>query len=285
MSKTEPAIVEATSTEIVVLDSRGNQLPAHLINAKKQGSGLTGLDPKDYIVPRIKLLQGQSEEVKNNIPGAAEGVFWLTVMDQPLGSELNFTIINNRVRVLLLAPRDDGQGILARADNGVTWDKLGDWTVKIKNLRNPVKWEIKDLDVAASGLLNFGTSIPDDPQSNPAATKFYDFLVYLPAFDLIAVMSLARSQSKKAKELISKVELSGLHMHGLNLKASIITDTNGADKYSNYKFGLDGYTTKETYDTVQSFADRFKFFKVDESDITADADTAPKGAGATSDEF
>lgn len=271
MAKTKET-EEVVSSELVVIDGRGNQLPAYLAGAQTKGSGLTGLDPADYIVPRIKLLQGQSEEVKNGLPGAEEGVFWLTVMDQPLGSDLDFTIINNRVRVLLLAPRDDGQGILARADDGRTWDKTGDWQVKIKNIRNPVKWEITDTDVAKSGLLNFGTSIPDDPQSNPAATKFYDFLVYLPAFDLIAVMSLARSQSKKAKELISKVTMARVHMHGLALKAGVLTDTNGTDKFSNYKFALNGYNDESIYNIVAAYAKQFAFFRVDESDITGEAD-------------
>lgn len=271
--------------EVVVMDNAGIQLPAHLVATRNQGSGLTGLVASDYIVPRIKLLAGLSDEVTNGVPGAEAGKFWLTVLDQPLGDELDFVVISNRVRVLLTAPRDDGQGILARADDGKTWDKLGSFQVKIKNIRAPVTWEIKDLDVGKSGLLNFGTEIPGDPQSHPAATKFYDFLVYLPRYDLIAVMSLARSQSKKAKQLISKIEATRVHMNGLNLRAKIISDTDGTNAFHNYAFSLEGYTDEPTFNTVQAYGRQFSTFKMDETGLDGEGAEEKAAGPTTSDAF
>lgn len=259
--------------ELTTIDESAN-LPAHLAATKGQGTGLKGLHADDYIVPRIKLLQGISDEVKAGLPGAEAGVYWLTVLDKPLGSEFNFVTINNKVRVLLLAPRDDGQGILARAEDGETWNTLGEWNVKIKNIRQPQKWAITDLDVTKSGLLNFGTSINDDKDSVPAATKFFDYLIYLPDFDLIAVLSLARSQAKKAKDLNGKITLSRVDMRGLLLKAKIITETNGADSFSNYQFTLNGYATKEVYDIAKGYEKAFQTFKTDESGLTGETDTS-----------
>jgi len=156
----------------------GAALPAYLQNTTK-GSHLQGKDSGDFIVPRIKLLQGISPEVEA-FEEAKSGEFWLNVLDISLGASLRFIPVNNRKRYLLLPPIGDDRGVLARADDGKTWNTKGEWDVKLKNIKKPVTWVIDDPDVRKSGLAEFGSSNPEDPDSNPAATLFYEYLVWLP---------------------------------------------------------------------------------------------------------
>lgn len=272
--------------EIAVATDNGAQLPAFLASTIGQGSGLQGLTSDDYVVPRIKLLQGISDEVKNKLPGAEAGIFWLNVLDKPLGNDLQFVVISNNIRVLLLAPRDDGQGILARADDGVHWKpEAGKWSVRIKGIREPVTWVIDKPTVAESGLLSFGTSIPGNPDSNPAATKFYDYLVYLPEHDTIAVLSLARSQAKKAKDLNGKITLRRVDMNGQLFRAKIIEESSDSNTYSNYRFEADGYASEAVYATVKQFAKQYARYKIAD-EVAEDGGSAEAATGPVdSDKF
>lgn len=276
----------STKSKEVATVATGEQLPDFLRDTFGKGTGLTGLSPEDYIVPRVMLLQGQSDPVKNNLPGAKAGIFWLSVLDQPLGEELDFVIINNKIRVLLLAPMDDGQGILARADDGKTWvPASGTWSIRMKGIREPVKWEITDPDVKASGLLNFGTSVPGDPDSNPAATKFYDYLVYLPAHDTIAVLSLARTAAKKAKDLNGKVQMRRVDMHGQVFHVEPYMDGSGSNTFYNYRFSANGFTDKATFDTVKSLSEKFADYRADDASLSAEGGDGPKSGPSDSSEY
>jgi hypothetical protein len=251
--------MSAKNQQVAVVEPVASALPAFLAGQPK--AKLQGLTREDYLVPRIKLLQGISDEVKDKLPGAEAGRFFLNVLDLDLGEELDFVIISNNIRVLLMAPRDDGQGILARADDGKTWTPgSGEWSIRMKGIREPVKWVISDPDVTASGLLEFGSSIPGNPDSNPAATKFFDYLVYLPKFDQLAVISLARSSAKKAKELNTKVGTATqkADMHGCVFRATPFTDNKGSDTFFNWRFSANGYVqSQEVYDQVKAYGAAF----------------------------
>lgn len=174
----------------------------------KGGQLQDNFDSTDIAIPQVRLLQGVSEAI-SLFDDAKVGEFWHTGMDQPLGDELKFVIASRRKRYLLQAPMDDGQGILARADDGATWDRLGKWSVKVDK-KTTVDWEISDLNVEKSGLTQWGTFDPTDSQSPPAATLFYDYLVLLPDHMEFgpAVISLARSAIRKARRgLNDKISL------------------------------------------------------------------------------
>lgn len=163
----KPARELMTGTELTHHDA--GDLPDYLKGAsyKPQDDGF-GMD--DVVVPRIKLLQGLSKEVTEMYPGVAMiGDFWHTGLDISLGSSFRFIVADRRRKYLLSAPIADGQGILARADDAKTWDRTGKWSVRIKNVKQPVEWVIKDLDVAKSGLAEWGTYIPGDADSPPGS--------------------------------------------------------------------------------------------------------------------
>jgi hypothetical protein len=244
----------------------GAQLPAYLQQHQGSGSGLKGLDMSDIIVPRIKLMQATSEEI-TAFDDAKVGQFWLNVLDQPLGPKFDFIPISNRKRYLLSVPLGGTpSGILARADDGVHWSPAsGEWQVTLPNERKPVTWKIEgDGTVRGSGLAEFGTSKPEDPASNPAATLFYDYLVYLPDFPDISpvVLSLSRTAAKRARDLNGKIEFAKAPMQGLRFTTGVSSENAGPNRdYYNYTFSRNGFATEEEFNGCQALANRFKDYR------------------------
>jgi hypothetical protein len=237
------------ANEVTTVSNDDSQLPAYL-----QGSNVVNhdnFDSTDVVIPRIKLLQGISPEVEQ-FNDAKSGNYWHTGLDMSLGSEMRFIVADRRKKYLLQAPIQDGQGILARSDDAKSWDKTGSWQVKIKGLKNPVTWEIKDINVDKSGLTGWGTSIPGDEDSPPAATLFYDYLVFLPDhLDLgPAVISLARSQIKKAKKgLNDKISMhasNGRPMQALIFQAGVIDESSDGQSFKNWTFRSAGFVQDES---------------------------------------
>ena len=209
-------------------------------------------DGSDVVIPTIKLLQGTSDQCIN-FEAASAGMFWHTGMDIPLGQNIEFTICSRRKKFLLQAPMDDGQGVLARSEDAVTWDRTGEWTVQIDK-KTKATWTIDDLNVEASGLTAWGTSDPDDEKSLPAATIFYDYLVLVKGhYDLgPAMISLARSAIKKAKKgLNDKINLhaqNGRPLQAVQFGASVATEQNDSgQEFFNWQFGNAGFSDEETY--------------------------------------
>lgn len=223
-------------------------LPAYLQgqNFKKEDN----FDSSDVVIPRIKLLQGTSPELQTH-EAAKIGDYWHSGMDISLGTSFKFVIADRRKKFLLSAPLEDGQGVLARADDAKTWDRLGEWSIKMKGVKQPVKWAITDLDVLASGLTKFGTANPDDEDSQPAATLFYDYLVFLPDYlDLgPAVISLARASIKKAKKgLNDKIDLHATNnrpMQALVFQAASVDEASDSGGFKNWQFTQAGFNMDE----------------------------------------
>lgn len=235
------------------LATNGN-VPSYLAKVKSVASN-DNFDSSDIVIPRIKLLQGMSDEVSEH-PGAVAGEFFHTGADEPLGSTIRFVIAQRRKKYLLAAPLEDGQGILARADNARQWDRLGEWKVKIDK-KTTVSWAINDLDVVRSGLTAWGTSDPDDENSPPAATLFYDYLVICPEhLDLgPCIITLARSQIAPAKKgLNTKIDLhrsNGRPLQSLEFTATATTEANSqGQSYFNWRFASAGFANEEMYNNA-----------------------------------
>jgi hypothetical protein len=220
------------------------QLPAYLQGQKFANSD--NFDQSDVVLPRIKLLQGISPEI-TTFDSAKVGEFWHSGMDINLGPKVRFVIADRRKKYLLAAPLEDGQGVLARSDDAVTWDRLGKWSIKMKGVKKPIEWEITDLDVLKSDLTSWGTSNPEDENSGPAATLFYDYLVFLPDhLDLgPSIISLARSAVKKAKKgLNDKIKLhetNGRPMQALVFEASSTDEQSESGGFKNWHFQSGGF--------------------------------------------
>lgn len=265
-----------------VADPKGTGLPAYLQgNTYKKEDNF---DSSDVVIPRIKLLQGTSPELQTH-EAAKIGDFWHSGMDISLGTTVRFVIADRRKKYLLSAPLEDGQGVLARADDAKTWDRLGKWQVKLKGVKQPVTWEITELDVLASGLTKFGTANPDDEDSHPAATLFYDYLVFLPDhLDLgPAVISLARASVKKAKKgLNDKIDLHATNnrpMQALVFKASSVDEASDSGGFKNWQFTQDGFNMDEgLFNIAREHVGALGRYRV--ADETGDADAGPTGGAA-----
>lgn len=271
---------EPSKNAVAKIDANAN-LPTYLAAGK--GTKLQHLDMQDFVVPRIKLLQGLSEEVKN-YENAIAGEFWMTVADQPLGKDLEFVVCANTKRYLLLAPMADGQGVLARADDCKNWTPPeGEFSIKIKNVKNPVKWTLAPT-VAESGLAEFGSSNPGDPDSPPAATLFYDYLVYLPDYPKLspAMLSLARSQAKKAKDLNGKLELANVAIQSMKVQARVVDDKSDDGDFYNYAFSRSGWAEEEVFNKCVAIAERFQDkFRASDAEYASEGTAGGPPAGAT----
>ena len=180
-------------------------VPEHL--AKYQKAKIGNVDSSDRIIPRIKLIQAISPELVD-FPEAKAGQFWHTIAQQNLGPALRAVPILIRKSFVLWAPRNDDRGILARAMDGIHWDPAdAEFTVKPKGSPNNVTYKTKKT-VAESGLDQFGTSIPGDSNSPPAASLTYNMLWHLVDFPELSpsIIINTRSSVKPMQQLLSRID-------------------------------------------------------------------------------
>ena len=225
MSKT---IAKKESTQI------SEQVPDYL--AKYAGEGTENVSDLT-IVPRIKLLQGLSPEVVDS--GERAGEFWHTVGEASLGSSIQMVPVYVSQSVLLWRPRKDGGGILARADNGKHWDRPNEsFQVTLDN-KKEVTWNTGK-SVHQSGLIEWGSSDPDDKRSLPAATRMINIIAMFPEqIDMSpAVISLSRSSFKVGTQFITKLTMGHkLPTWSRCFTMESIKDRNpDGDSYFNWKF-------------------------------------------------
>ena len=285
------ALAKKTKTELA---GTSEEKPSYLQNM--EGDGRIKSDDNfgsdDVGQPLIKLLQGTSGENESH-DLAKPGIFWHTGADQPLGKNLTFVIACRNRKMLLQAPMEDGQGILARSVDCITWDRVGKWEVTHKKYGKLV-WEISTLDVKDSGLGEWGSTKPDqEPQSPPAATLFYDYLVIVLDEDGVpfefgpAVLSLARSAIKMAKKgLNNKIQMhgdAGRPMQALIFEAKVIQEQGDEGPHYNMEFKQAGFANEALFNNAMEMSNAMKNFKVD-GEEGADDKSAPAKEGS-GDEF
>ena len=270
MSKNAPAVV--AEKEVAVVDA--NAAPAYL--AGLAPARLDGVDASDLVLPRIKLLQAISPEVEA-FDEAKAGNFWHSVLGESLGPNFDFIVASFRKKYLLMAPLGSAKPVLARAEDGVNWTPANEtFRVKLKGVKEEQVWATKPT-VRESGLAEYGSSVAGDPDSKPAAVLIYEYLVYLPEHPKMSpvVMSLARSQIRKGKDLNSKISFRGAPLNAMRFKASVIEETGDEGPYKNYQFTSAGFASEEEFNRVKSIAEQFGTYKVaDEEGIVGDAEPA-----------
>lgn len=180
-------------------------LPAHLQQYAKARIG--NVDSSDRIIPRIKLIQAISPELQD-FPEAKAGQFWHTIAQENIGPTIKAIPVIIRKSYVLWAPRNDDRGILARAMDGVHWDPAdAEFRVKPKNSPNEIIYRTAKT-VAESKLDQFGTSIPGDPNSAPAASLTYQMMWYLvdrPELSPSVIIN-TRSSIKPMQSLLSRID-------------------------------------------------------------------------------
>jgi hypothetical protein len=181
-------------------------VPAHLQQYAKQRIG--NIDSTDRIIPRIKLIQAISPELTEFPDQAKAGQFWHTIAQENLGPIIKAIPIIIRKSYVLWAPRNDDRGILARAMDGIHWEPANaEFRVKPKGSPAEVIYRTANT-VMESKLDQFGTSIPGDPNSAPAASLTYNMMWYLidhPELSPSVIIN-TRSSVKPMQQLLSRID-------------------------------------------------------------------------------
>ena len=252
-----------------------NNIPAHLQQYAKK-SRLGNIDSTDQIIPRIKLLQAISPELQE-FNDAKAGNFWHTVASQNLGNKLIAIPIVIRKSYILWSPRNDERGILARAMDGIHWDSPDtEFTVKPKGSPNPVTYNTRGT-VAESGLDKFGSSIPGDPRSLPAASLTYNMLWFLPEFPNLSpsVIINTRSGVKPMQQLISKIESKPVEHYVQQYEIGIVQQKGAEGPFYNYTYAGAGFADADLAELCGNLFHKYAEMSWQAND--EHADTAEEG--------
>lgn len=237
------------------------------------GKGAEGLGMGDIEVPRIKLIQAISPEIKTHDMDA--GVFFHTITEESLGEELEIIPVFVSKAYILWRPRPpiDSGGMLARAMDGVHWSpSTGEFQVKTrKGQKEPTIWKLA-ATVAQSGLDAWGTSDPEDTGSPPAATQMINVAAILPAhLDLSpVVITLQRAGLKVGKKFAGKLKMSQIPIFGRKFMMRSVDDSSQAGAFKNYSFegiGQLGEEDLDVYNMGKGFYESFKRMGLNIKDI------------------
>lgn len=281
------------STAVAVRENKapalaGSALPAFLAGYKGP-LGTEDIDNNDVTIPRLKIGQSMTPEVKSG--EVKEGDLYLNVTGQTIYSEgedpLPCVIVARGKEFILWRPREDnGGGILARAKpvkvNGVTrykWDKPNQsFEVKVGG-KVKVTWKTKTY-IDEDGLGEWGSEIPGDDESGIAATAHHNYVVLLPTKDnIVAALSMSKSQVKKAKDLNAAIKMGDVRYPLFARKFTIATmsEKNDQGDFKNWTVKPDGYLGPDDADLAALAGNYFQGFQstgynVDHSDGDEAAD-------------
>lgn len=239
MAKKPETTVPAVQDEI-----KGTALATPDFMKQYVGAGTENIGMDDMEIPRIKLLQAISEEVQER-DDCKTGEYYHTIAEKSLGKVIKVVPIYIFKSAILWRPRHDGGGILARADDGVSWSP-GNAEFKVKPVKGndrTVTWKTKPT-VSESGLLEWGSYDPDNQNSPPAATRMINIVAYLPDFPDLSpcVITLQRSSIKVGRKFLSKLKLIQAPSFGLYFEMGSFKDTNQDNQdFMNFSFTAAGY--------------------------------------------
>lgn len=173
------------------------------------GLGTENIGREDMQTPRLKLISSVNKELQS-YNELRPGMFFHDASESILSGPIRVVPLYIDKRYILWRPRDDGGGILARADDAVHWSPPNtSFTVKLdrKDGGHTITWKTADT-VAASRLAEWGTMNPDDSQSQPAATEMYNVVFAFPDNPELepAVFTFQRGSIKAGRAFNTKVK-------------------------------------------------------------------------------
>lgn len=273
MAKTKAVakVEEKKNTSLAV----SQELPDYLTG--RENMGTEALGKGDFKIPRIKLLQSNSPEVRSFQGKALPSQFWHTGANKDLGSEFLFVPAIVSKRVIVWRPRDDNDGgILAFSRDGVKWDSGAnqEFSVKLKNIKNPVKWRTGK-NVQDSGLLDFGTSNPDEPQSAPAATLAYEYMAFLLAHpeDSPTILGVMKTGVGNARQLNTYLLSQRKPTSCMVIRCFSDEEQGNGNTWFVPKFEPAGYASKEVFQIAENIKEKYQDYV---ADIDLDEETTSK---------
>ena len=231
-------------------------LPAHLAQYSRGKIG--NVDSSDRIIPRVKLMQAISPELVD-FPEAKAGQFWHTIAQYNLGPSIRAVPIIIRKSYVLWAPRNDDRGILARAMDGIHWEPANaEFTVKPKGSPNNVTYKTANT-VAESGLDQFGTSIPGDANSPPAASLTYNMMWYMVDYPELspAVIINTRSSVKPMQQLLSRIDSKPVAHYVQMYDIGSVQQKGAEGPYFNFSYTGAGFADEQVSAICAAFFNSF----------------------------
>lgn len=207
-------------------------------------TGSENIDTKDVNIPRLKLGQGLTPEVKDKL--VEDGDFFHSITKEvlaPVGKSLIVIPVAYVKEYILWNDINAGGGIFARANRVVmpngeikyAWDKPGQtFETKVKGVV-AVKWKTGQY-IEDDGLGEFGSAIPGDKDSQPAATAHFNYIVALPerGYEILAA-SLSRTATKTAKDWNQMLKMGSTPMFARQFNLFAKPDQNDqGQKFFNY---------------------------------------------------
>lgn len=270
----------------VAKKASGDVVPSFMKDDVSKGMA-QNIDSDDYEIPRLKLLQALSPEIEDG-QGKA-GQFYHNVLEEPLGETLTVVPIFVFKSFILWNPRHEGGGILARAMDGVHWDNPnGEFEVQpYKDNKKKVTWRTART-VKESGLDQWGSTDPDDPQSQPAATRMINVLLEIVGRPEISpvLLTFQRSTIKYGKKFIGKLKMTNAPSFGIQFELSSFKDANkNGDEYWSMKMTSAGFVpNKDDYDRYSAMYDSFSGMELNIKDLEGMQGEAPDTGGDDDDE-
>jgi hypothetical protein len=242
MNKSMP-VKKDVGKEVVTLSDQ-EKLPDYL--REDVGSlGLENITSEDLAIPRIKLMQGLSPE-KEKFSFLKNGDFFHTAHEIAIPKPFLAVPIYVNKSYILWRPRSMQGGILARARDGRHWQPADvafniNLSAKESGPANVV-WKTKKT-VAESGLAEWGSMNPNDPNSPPAATLMYNILLAFPANpDLSpAVLTFQRTQIKAAQQFHLKLKSAQRPIFQMVVEFDSFLDHQGGNDFYSIKTNLKGF--------------------------------------------
>lgn len=220
--------------------------PSYL--AKYQDEQRLDIDKDDILMPRLKLAQGMSDEVKDK--KCEEGDFIHNITSQilcPVGKTLSIIVVAySKEYILWYDRKGPSQGIAARARKVMTPEGAKyRWNVPNATIEDKVEGKIKVTYqlkefIEDDGLGEWGTQVPDDEDSPPAATTHYNYIIVLPELDnqLIA-LSLSRSSANVARQFNTMLKMGDVPEFARVYQMGSFEDQSDENRFANYQFSSD----------------------------------------------
>lgn len=245
-------------------------LPA--TQSKYAGMGQETIDRNDIYMPRLKLGQAMSVEVKDKL--LEEGDLFNSVTGEVIckaGDTIPVIILMHNKEYLLWDDRKgDDRGLLARASRvkvgdeiKYKWDKPNTvFEVKVDG-KTKVKYKTGEYtDDGPVDLTKWGTQIPGNEDSPPAAGESQNYILALPTrdYEMIAV-SLSKTAVSIAKKLNTNLKFGKAAIFERKYKLGSFIDNRGDNKFANFQFSntwepLDEKTADLMYDMYSSLASK-----------------------------
>lgn len=270
MAKAKKAVAKRNSTEL------SDPLPDWM--KKYEGEGQDDISRDDILMPRLKLAQSMSLEVKDK--KAEEGDFIHNITGEILckaGDTINIIAVAYAKEFILWYDRKGPKdGIAARAkkviENGQVrykWDKPNTEFEDSVGGNVKVKYKTKRY-IDEDGLGDWGTQIPGNPDSPPAATAHNNYVVILPDNDnQMVALSLARTADRKAREFNTMLKMGSAPTYARIYKLGSFIDQSGDNRFANYQFiGFDIVMDEVFFNSLREMHEslRSKGINVDYSD-------------------